>query len=76
MSCGTKLEGRFYSYHEREELADRIREEDYRLADKVRRGECLDFSELNRAGSILADAGMSRYHDYKEERCRCSDEEL
>lgn len=76
MSCGTRLQGRFYGYYEREELADKIRDEgDYRLSGKVRRQECLDYGDLHRANNILSEAGMSRYHDYKEEQCHCEPEE-
>jgi hypothetical protein len=75
MSCGTKLEGRFYSYSEREDLADALeREGEYRLAQSVKRGDCLGYSELDRAKSALDWQGVSRW-DYNESECRCSHEE-
>lgn len=76
MSCGTKLQGRFYGWHEREELAEKLEHDgEYQLAEKVKREECLDYGELYRAQQSLERQGMERYHDYKEERCRCSDED-
>lgn len=73
MSCGTRLQGRFYSWHEREEIAEKLEADgEYRLAEKVKREECLDYSELYNAQQSLERQGMERYHDYKEERCHCS----
>ena len=75
MSCGTKLEGRFYSWSERQDLADLLyREGESRLGDAVKRGDCLDSSELYRAERALKRQGQSRF-DYKEVHCRCSTDE-
>ena len=76
MSCGTKIEGRFNSLTERGRLAEELyRDGESRLGDKVRRGECLDTNELYRAERSLARANLSRYVDYKEERCACRTDE-
>ena len=73
MSCGTRLEGRFHLTSERLELAEKLEEEgEYRLAQSVKRGDCLDDRELHRAERALDRQDLSRYHDYKEERCHCS----
>lgn len=76
MICGSKLEGRFHSYFERLELAERLENEgEYRLADKVKRGDCLDGYELRHAERALESQGLSRHFDYKIEDCHCSTEE-
>jgi hypothetical protein len=76
MSCGTKIEGRFHSYYERQDLADALdREGEYRLADKVKRQECLDDGELRRAERSLDSRGLSKHFDYREERCACRSDE-
>ena len=76
MSCGTKLTGRMDSWSERHDLAEKLeRDGEHRLADAVKRGDCLDSSELYRAERSLERSGLSRYFDYKEERCACRTDE-
>lgn len=76
MSCGTRITPRFDSYWEREELADRLeREGEYRLANAVKHGDCLDDYDLRRAENALDYQGMHRSFDYNEESCRCSTDE-
>lgn len=73
MSCGTKLQGRFGSWAERDELADRLdRDGESRIAHAVRHGDCLDSGDLRRAERTLEHDGLMRHFDYREERCRCS----
>lgn len=72
---GTGIEGMFYSYSEREEIADKLRDEgEYRIADAIRRGDCLGWSDLGRAERALDHKGMSRHFDYRETSCYCDDE--
>jgi len=76
MSCGTKLDGRYGSYEEREEIVRTLENDgEHYLADHVRRGDCLGVMDLHRAEDILDRHGKSRYFDYQEERCRCPDED-
>lgn len=35
MSCGTKIEGRFYSYAERQDLADRLQQDNGAEAARI-----------------------------------------
>lgn len=74
--CGTKIVGRFNSWSERDDLAEALeREGESIIADHVRCGDCLDSSDLFRAERALEHRNLSRYFDYREERCRCSEEE-
>lgn len=74
MSCGTKIEGRFGGFDEREELTRKLEDDgEFRLARLVKYGDCLGFSDLRRAEDVLGRRGMSRDFDYREERCRCDD---
>lgn len=76
MSCGTRIEGRFHSWSERDELADALeRQGEERLADSVRRNECLDDHQLRDAERALEHAGLSKLFDYREERCCCRTDE-
>jgi hypothetical protein len=76
MSCGTKIEGRFHLWSEREELADKLeRDGEYRLARSIRRQECLDDRELRQAEHALERQGLSKHFDFREERCACRTEE-
>ncbi len=76
MSCGTKLDGRYGSFSERDEIVRKLEHEgEHYLADHVRRGDCLGVMDLHRAEDILDRQGMSRHFDYKEERCRYAGDE-
>lgn len=70
MSCGTKLEGRYFSH---QELADDIYENggSYTISRKVRDGYCLSDYELREARSKLEDADKHRYFDFRENQCAC-----
>lgn len=74
MSCGTKITPRFDTFSERATLADEIEREDYLLSRRVRNGECLSYYDLLRAESILEDASLKKFYDYREEHCACSEE--
>lgn len=76
MSCGTKIEGRFQSWGEREDLANALeRDGESRLARAVRHGDCLDDFDLRRAEHALEHEGLSRLFDYRETTCPCATEE-
>ena len=75
MSCGTRLRPRFDTYGERDELAEKIEDESYSLAHKIRHGQCLDSYELRQAERILDEQGLAKYHDYREDPCECRTEE-
>lgn len=76
MSCGTKLDGRYGSYYEREDIARKLeRDSEHYLADHVRRGDCLGVIDLHHAEAVLERQGMSRHFDYREEACKCPDDE-
>lgn len=76
MSCGTKIDGRFHSWGEREDLADALeREGEWRIARAVRHRDCLDASDLTRAERALDRQNLSKRFDYREEDCRCQPEE-
>lgn len=76
MSCGTKIEGRFHSWVEREELAEKLEQEgEYRIARSVKYGDCLDSYDLHRAERALERHDLSRYFDYRETPCHCSIDE-
>jgi hypothetical protein len=77
MSCGTKIEGRFYSWSEREELAERLEREGepYRVVRAVRHGDCLDDGDARRAERALESQGLSRHFDYRKTKCHCSTDE-
>jgi hypothetical protein len=71
MSCGTRIEGRFGGYAEREDIVRKLeREGEYSLARQVSHGNCLSSGELRRAENALERQGMSRNFDYNEDRCR------
>lgn len=75
MSCGTKLTPRFNSWFERDELANKLEEEgEYTLARKVKREECLSYSELNRAQYALERQGVNSF-DLRKQRCACEEEQ-
>lgn len=75
MSCGTKIVGRNWGYWEKDDIASKLESAgESSLADKVRHDECLGWYELNEAKSALERQGMDSY-DYREERCRCEEEE-
>lgn len=72
MSCGTRLSGPLDSSWERRELAEALEQRgEHQIADRVRQGDCLDERERYRAERTLAEAGLSRYFDYRETRCAC-----
>jgi len=76
MSCGTKITGHYDGFFEREEVAEKLeRDGEFRLAERVKRGECLSYSDLRQAENSLDRQGMRRDWDYKEQRCYCEDEE-
>jgi len=76
MSCGTKIDGRFHSWSEREDLADALENEGkWRAARAVRRQECLDDHDLRKAEQALENRGLSKHFDFREERCMCSTDE-
>ena len=76
MSCGTKIEGRFHSWSERQNLADALeREGESRVARAVRYGDCLNDFDLHRAERALEYQNLSRQFDYRESRCACSTED-
>lgn len=76
MSCGTKINGRFDGYFEREDLSRRLEDDgEYRLASAIRRGDCLSRSDLSRAESSLDRQGLHRDWDYREQRCFCDPNE-
>ncbi len=76
MGCGTKIDGRYVSFSEREEITRKLEDDgEYRLARLVKYGDCLGYSDLHRAEDVLGRQGVSRNFDYKEERCRCAGDE-
>lgn len=76
MSCGSKITPRFDSFWEREKLSRKLeREGEYRLADAIKHGGCLDRGDLYRAESALDRQGLHRDFDYREERCICRAED-
>lgn len=76
MSCGTKIDGRFHSWLERQDLADHLENVgEYRIAQSVRRGDCLDDQDLRLARNGLENRGLSRLWDYREKRCVCEIED-
>ena len=76
MSCGTKIEGRYGSLSERDDIAEALEQRgESRLADDVMRGHCLSSYDLRLAESTLDDAGMDRHFDYRERPCHCAPDE-
>lgn len=76
MSCGTKIRGRFNSWAERDELAERLEGDgESRIANSVRRGDCLSDDDLRRAENALDHQGLSKHFDYREDRCACRTDE-
>ena len=64
------MEGRLRSSFERDEIAEKLQDRgEYFLADKVRRGDCLDRLDENRARNALQDSGMHEHFDYDVVRC-------
>jgi hypothetical protein len=77
VSCGTRIEGRFGSYWERQELADKLEQSgEYRLARAVKHGDCLGFSDRYRAERVLENEhDLSKHFDYRERECACDPED-
>lgn len=70
MSCGTKINS-----HDNYELSRSLESEgEYNIAEKVRRGDCLDSYDLRRAEDALDRQGMQEHWDYREDRCHCETE--
>ena len=69
---GTKIDGRSYMRHERDNLARTLDHAgEYRLARHVQRGDCLNDRDLHRVESVLATRGVLKHFDYHATTCRC-----